>query len=100
MKPVIFHTEAIREFEASVDYYERIRKGLGIAFQFKVERLTHLIQLHSEIGAPYKNTQFRFSLVKRFPYVIYYVELTDAIWIMAIAHVRRRPGYWKRRRIE
>jgi hypothetical protein len=29
---------------------------------------------------------------------VYYVELDDAIWIAAVAHQKRRPGYWTRRK--
>ena len=35
-----------------------------------------------------------------FPYTIYYVALDDSLWIAAMAHQRRRPGYWSRRHPE
>jgi hypothetical protein len=36
--------------------------------------------------------------VARFPYSIVYKEAADKIMIVAIAHQRRRPGYWRRRK--
>ena len=48
----------------------------------------------------YKATEFRHYVVRRFPYIIFYVELEEAIWIVAVAHGRRRPDYWRRRRME
>jgi hypothetical protein len=36
--------------------------------------------------------------VKRFPYKIVYRERADDLYIVAIAHTSRRPGYWKDRR--
>ncbi|MHB0958931.1 MAG: hypothetical protein ACYC0X_26630 [Pirellulaceae bacterium] len=36
-------------------------------------------------------------LMKRFPFVVIYRVTTDRIEIVAIAHGRRKPGYWKRR---
>jgi hypothetical protein len=33
-------------------------------------------------------------LLKRFPYTVYYLELDHSIWIAAVAHQQRRPGYW------
>jgi hypothetical protein len=32
--------------------------------------------------------------VRRFPYHVVYIELADRLQILAIAHDRRRPGYW------
>jgi hypothetical protein len=32
--------------------------------------------------------------MKRFPYVIRSMDLPDTIWVVAIAHTRRKPGYW------
>jgi hypothetical protein len=33
----------------------------------------------------------------QFPYYIAYVDMADHVWIVAIAHGRRGPGYWKSR---
>ena len=35
--------------------------------------------------------------VTRFPYHVVYLEMASHIRILAIAHDRRRPGYWKGR---
>jgi plasmid stabilization system protein ParE len=32
--------------------------------------------------------------LKRFPYVVAYLETDAAIRVLAIVHDRRRPGYW------
>lgn len=32
--------------------------------------------------------------VRRFPYHLIYLELPDRLQILAVAHDRRRPGYW------
>jgi hypothetical protein len=36
-------------------------------------------------------------LLHRFPFAVVYRELPAAIQFLAIAHGRRRPGYWKSR---
>jgi hypothetical protein len=36
-------------------------------------------------------------LVRRFPYAVVYDVLPDAVIIIAVAHQRRKPGYWIRR---
>ena len=35
--------------------------------------------------------------VKRFPYHVFYLEAPLEIRILAVAHDRRKPGYWKNR---
>jgi toxin ParE1/3/4 len=33
-------------------------------------------------------------LIHRFPYLVIFLELADKILIVAVAHGKRRPGYW------
>jgi hypothetical protein len=42
--------------------------------------------------------RFRWMRLRKFPFVIYY-ELRDPalVRIVAVAHAKRRPGYWLRR---
>jgi hypothetical protein len=35
--------------------------------------------------------------MQRFPFVIYYLDMPDRIWIVAFAHASRKPNYWKTR---
>lgn len=98
MKPIVIHTKARGELDAAIAYYEKRRVGLGLELQDEVEQAVLAIQQNPQIGSPYKATEFRFYLVHRLSYVLYYVELEGALWIMAIAHGKRRPDYWKRRK--
>ena len=36
-------------------------------------------------------------LLRRFPYAVIYRATSEAVTIVAFAHCRRRPGYWKER---
>jgi plasmid stabilization system protein ParE len=36
-------------------------------------------------------------LAHGFPYAVLYVGQDDRVWIVAIMHLKRRPGYWKHR---
>ena len=38
-------------------------------------------------------------LLRRFPYGVVYRITKSAIQVIAVAHGRRRPGYWKSRRL-
>ena len=97
MKPTIFHDEAQAEFDAGIAYFEGREIGLGLRFHVAVERTVEIIERHPQIGSPYKSTGFRRYVLGRFPYNIFYLELEENIWIIAIAHSRRKPDYWKRR---
>src|SRR6516162_7231801 len=98
MKPVVFHHDAETELDDAMAYYEARRTGLGLSFQAEVERVVQLIQQDPQRWAVYKNTAFRRHLLKWFPYAVYYLELDHCIWIAAVAHHKRKPGYWSRRR--
>jgi toxin ParE1/3/4 len=100
MKPIVIHREARAELEEAVGNYERQKEGLGLALQAEVEKALTTVRENPQIGSPYKATGFRYFVVRRFMYVIYYTELEEVVWVAAVAHGRRRPGYWRRRRPE
>ncbi|MGI8980819.1 MAG: type II toxin-antitoxin system RelE/ParE family toxin [Pirellulaceae bacterium] len=98
MKPAIVQREAAVELEEDMVWYEKRQTGLGLDLESEVEKTIARIRRDPSIGIRYRNTQFQFVRVKRFPYVVYFREFDDAIWVIAIAHGRRRPGYWKNRK--
>lgn len=99
MKSVI-HQEAKAELRKSREWYERQQEGLGLELLDDVRAALSTIERDPAIGVRYLNTPFMFYRTNRFPYVIYYLELEDHLCVMAIAHERRRPGYWKTRKPE
>jgi toxin ParE1/3/4 len=99
MKPVRFHRAAKAELDKAIAYYRSERDELGAEFQAEIENKIELISRHPQIGAPYGTTGYRYFVAKRFPYVIFYADNESAIWIVAISHASRRPGYWRRRKI-
>jgi toxin ParE1/3/4 len=97
MKPVIFHPEAEAELRAAILYYENQRSGLGADFQAEVEEGVRKIQQTPQAFSLHNDQGLRKFLVRRFPYSIFYLELDDSIWIAAVAHQKRKPGYWASR---
>lgn len=91
MKPILFHCLAREELDEAVAFYEQKKSGLGIDLLTTVERAMGITQQNPQIGASYKTTGFRHFVVQGFPYIIFYRVLTDAIWIVAVAHGKRRP---------
>jgi toxin ParE1/3/4 len=89
--------EASAEFAAAVAWYEDQRPGLGGEFFDAVFDATSLIQSQPEIGTPSTDGHTRRLLVNRFPYQVIYRLSGQEIVILAIAHLKRKPGYWRKR---
>lgn len=80
----------------SAVFYERESKGLGTDFLDEVDRAVSRICEHPEIGQTYSLNLRRFVLV-RFPYSILYSIKDYEVIIFAVAHHKRKPGFWKDR---
>jgi toxin ParE1/3/4 len=96
MKPVKYHPLAESELVGSAAFYERRREFLGDSFLDLIEETFAKMRDNPEMGAPGK-FQTRSLKVRRFPFRIIYLLHTDRIWIVAIAHLSRRSGYWSHR---
>ncbi len=92
------HSLASLELTEAVRWYDSKRAGLGgellDEFSASIARLT----LNPELGHPISADQkTRRVLVTHFPYqVVYRIRLGEII-VVALAHLKRRPGYWKHR---
>lgn len=98
---VRFEDEADEEYRAAARWYEERRVGLGIEFLDAVDYTLNQILRFPRIGALVPRMRadlaVRRAPVKRFPYHVIYLETQAAIRVLAVAHDRRRPGYWKSR---
>lgn len=91
-----FHPAASEELLETASYYEDQIPGLGERFIVEVERVVGVLSDQPEIGQRVGEICRRILLV-RFPFSLIYSIEPDHLWIMAVAHHRRRPGYWKER---
>jgi len=80
----------------SAEFYERRNPTLGEVFLSTVEATLPKIQREPELGKPGRFGT-RSWKTKRFPFRIVYLEQPDRLWIVAVAHLSRRPDYWIRR---
>jgi plasmid stabilization system protein ParE len=96
MTPV-FHPAAARELAAAALAYEIRAPGLGRDLVSEARRLTLLLLDKPLIGEPLDKIHRRLPL-RRFPLAFIYRVDAEALWIVAVAHRRRRPGYWRQRR--
>jgi plasmid stabilization system protein ParE len=97
-RPLRFAEPAADELRDSVRWYESRRAGLGAEFFDAVVATIETIQANPEIGIKRSShSQTRRVLLDRFPYQIVYHLRSDELVIVAIAHLKRRPDYWKNR---
>jgi toxin ParE1/3/4 len=96
---VRFSEPASDELGEAVRWYEARRPGLGGEFFDAVAATVSVIETDPEIGTTISpDGQTRRALVARFPYQVVYLLRRTEIAIVAIAHLKRRPRYWKDRR--
>ena len=100
-KPLLTEPEADQELEEAASWFEKQREGLGQVFLEAIDATLDRIVLLPKAGAPVpyvpSDLSARRSPVEHFPYHVVYLETPAAIRILAIAHNRRRPGYWLER---
>ena len=95
---VIILAPAQMELEQARDYYvQRANARVAEAFLNQFEHAVRLL-----IEFPLMGTELTRRLrslpLRNFPYAVIYRIGTDSLIINAIAHQRRRPGYWAKRR--
>ena len=93
MKRVSFHQLAERELNDAALYYERESPGLGIKFLEEIEHYVNGIVTNPETGQKVRGNVRRRNLWK-FPYGILYSVKGDAIRVLAIMNLKRKPNYW------
>jgi putative addiction module component (TIGR02574 family) len=65
-------------------------------FRCELDHAVDLICERPETGSPYLSNTRR-VLLRRFPFFVVYRARAGDLEIIAIAHARRRPGYWRAR---
>lgn len=91
-----FHPGALAEAEEAQLWYENKREGLGETFAAAVERAINRIT-EAPHFARADGDEVRRLVLERFPYSVVYVVLDSRIVVLAVAHSRRQPGYWRHR---
>ena len=89
---------ARREMLRAASWYDRQGKGLGDRLLDEIQVGLLAIREFPEAHAPLTNG-FRRWLLSSFPYGLIYRIETDEIVIIAVANLKRRPRYWKQRKV-
>ncbi len=96
MKTHAFHPEADAEYAEAAKYYAQIRPELGGRYYDEIEATIAAICAHPRQFLEF-DPPARRSLSLRFPYAVVYVDQPDQVWIIAVMHLHREPGYWHAR---
>ena len=88
--------EALVEARNAAAFYEDSQPGLGKAFLAGVEAATEEIVRHPLMWRRIKG-RFRRYLIPRFPYGLIYAVQGNTIYVAAVMHLKRKPGYWAAR---
>ncbi len=87
-----FHPLATQELTEAGQFYEGRARGLGARFIDAAEHAVQLLREHPDIGSPASKTVRSFP-VARFPYAVVYRVEAERLFVVAVAHFRRRPKY-------
>jgi plasmid stabilization system protein ParE len=93
---VIYDPEAKLEIKEAAEFYEGCKDGLGQSFLRELESaISDLAQ--NPFAWRRISGSFRRRLLQRFPFGVIYSVEDDEIFIAAVMHLKRKPGYWKKR---
>lgn len=87
------HPEAIAEARAAREWYQARNAEVAEAFIVELDSAIENIEEAPRQWPPYL-TKTRRYLLRRFPFFVVFREANNRVDILAVAHARRRPGYW------
>ena len=93
---VVFHEAAQAEVDDAIAHYRAISDDLAHDFREEAERAVERIAERPDAWQPLGNGLRRY-LLRRFPYGIVFRVHDDQVKVYAVMHLRRRPGYWRKR---
>jgi hypothetical protein len=101
MTTASLHPGALEELLAEIEYLENEEAGLGQRYFSEVERRIRQGTRFPASGAPIlgfdeKYDVRRFTL-RTFPASVVTASIRGELIVIAVAHTRRAPGYWRSR---
>jgi plasmid stabilization system protein ParE len=95
-RAIEFHPEAIAEARDAREWYAERSSVAGDAFMAELD-----VAIDAICRSPHRWTTHlhhtRCYLMKRFPYMVVYRVTDEKLQVVAVAHGKRKPGYWRRR---
>jgi plasmid stabilization system protein ParE len=88
---LVLRSEARQELEQAVSWYETQLPDLGRQFRAEVYRTFDNIIAYTELY-PKSRGAARKAVLRRFPYLIFYLVETKQIVVVAVFHAKRDPA--------
>ncbi len=93
MLPIDYLFGARRDFDESFDWYSERSTQAAVRFADAVDAALMQVAVHpTRFASP--DGLHRECPVKKFPFRIVYRLVENRVMVVAIAHAKRRPGYW------
>lgn len=94
--PIKYHPEARSEVLSTVRWYLSKSAIVAQSFFEELRIAERQVQENPETWGVYEQ-ECRIYRLRRFPYGVVYQQRENYILILAVAHLHRKPGYWKHR---
>lgn len=88
-------SSAQEELEEATAFYHALNPALGRAFLLDARKIRNQISQYPLAWHPLDET-FRQCRSLRFPYAFIYEVRGEEAIVVAVAHLRRQPEYWRR----
>lgn len=101
MKRYRYHPAAERELDEAIEHGEAELPGRGLRLEHQVGRVVLRLR-QSPRSAPIwpgldSAYEVRRAKVRRHPFLVVYMVHSDQLVILAVAHTKKKPGYWASR---
>jgi len=96
--PVRFAPEVWGELAEAALWYEAKKEGLGADLLAEIDATLPLLgerpRSFPRLQGVNPALEIRRALLARFPYAMVFLVRPDEVRVLAVAHARRRSGYW------
>jgi toxin ParE1/3/4 len=96
MKPVRVHPDAEAEIDRAFEWLWVRSESAALDFDTELRNAFGILRKNPRACAPYLHGTRR-VLLHRYSYFVVFREFPRKIEIVAVAHSKRKPGYWSKR---
>ena len=87
--------DAEDEVARGAAWYESKRHGLGVEFVATIDEAINRIADSPDAYPRWRDDRsYRKCVVRRFPHLVFYDVEAGEVVVVAVAHAKRKPGYW------
>lgn len=93
---LLIHPAAAEEAAAAYSWYRERSPRTAASFLTELDRLIARIETRSDAGPEFRHGTRRLPF-RKFPFLLVYRAAADHVQVIAVAHGKQRPGYWRSR---